>query len=188
MADLKPGYQSTPLAVIKKLGRGKAFDLGVVRHDGLYEELGSIYLITREPDLRATQSGLSVISFTLAVERNYKNKATGKYDADFINCVAWNKTAETVGKRCHKGDLISASGEIQTRSYEKDSGEKVYVTEVNVRQIGFLRSKYNQPQEQAKPQTRANETAQEAITQANKKDPFAGTGNTVEVKEDQLPF
>jgi single-strand DNA-binding protein len=97
--------------------------------------------LTRDPELKFTAgSGTAVASFTLAVDRQFKNK-DGQKEADFINCVAWNKTAETISNYLKKGSLIAASGRIQTRTYDNNEGKKVYVTEVIVEDFQFLDSK-----------------------------------------------
>lgn len=87
--------------------------------------------LVREPELRTTQNGKYVCSFTLAVYRD-------KEHTDFINCVAWNKSAELLHNYCKKGDKIGASGSIQVRNYENSQGQKVYVTEVLVDRIDLL--------------------------------------------------
>lgn len=91
--------------------------------------------LTKDPEKRSTQNGTATTSFSIAVNRNYKN-AEGGYDADFINCVAWRATADFVAKWFKKGSLINIVGSIQTRTYEKD-GRKVYVTEVIVDKAEF---------------------------------------------------
>ncbi len=95
--------------------------------------------LTREPELRTTGNATSVCSFTLAVNRRFKN-AEGNYDADFINCVAWRNHAELIYKHVGKGDMLGIVGNIQTRNYEKD-GSKIYITEVVVEEIHFVGSK-----------------------------------------------
>lgn len=92
--------------------------------------------LTRDPELKTTGSGTSVASFTLAVNRRFKN-AEGNYDADFINCVAWRQSAEYLCKNYSKGDMVGISGSIQTRNYEKD-GSKVYITEVVADEIHYV--------------------------------------------------
>ena len=91
--------------------------------------------LTKDPEKRSTQNGTATTSFSMAVNRNYKN-AEGGYDADFINCVAWRATADFIAKWFKKGSLINIVGSIQTRAYEKD-GRKVYVTEVIVDKAEF---------------------------------------------------
>lgn len=95
--------------------------------------------ITKDPELKRTQSGTSVCSFTLAVNR--KVQAQGQPDTDFINCVAWNKTAELMVDYLHKGSLIGTEGRIQTRNYDNQQGQRVYVTEVVVNSVQFLEPK-----------------------------------------------
>lgn len=80
------------------------------------------------------------IRFNLAVNRKFKNNE-GEYDADFISCVAWNKTAELIAEHFGKGSEIGISGRIQTGSYEKEDGSKVYTTDIIVESITFIGSK-----------------------------------------------
>ena len=87
--------------------------------------------LTRDAELRYTQGGTSVASFTLAVDRQFRN-AQGERDADFINCVIWRKPAENFANFTHKGALVGIDGSLRTRSYENNQGQRVYVTEVQV--------------------------------------------------------
>lgn len=96
--------------------------------------------LTKDPDLKYIQSGKAVAQFTLAVTRDFKN-ADGEYDADFINCVMWGKPAETLADRAKKGERISLAGRIQTRNYENNDGQRVYVTEVVANTFHFLETK-----------------------------------------------
>lgn len=79
--------------------------------------------------------------FTVAVNRKFKNKETGQYDADFISCVAFGKTCEFIAKYFHKGDPIGISGNIRTGSYTNKDGIKVYTTDVYVDDAEFVASK-----------------------------------------------
>ena len=96
--------------------------------------------LTRDPELKTTGSGTNVCSFSIAVNRRYKN-AEGNYDADFINCTAWRQTAEFVSKYFTKGRMIGVVGSIQTRNYDDKDGKKVYVTEVAADEVHFVESK-----------------------------------------------
>lgn len=96
--------------------------------------------ITKEPTVRQMQNGQTQCRFTLAVDRNFKNKE-GKHDADFPFCVAYGKTAEIVQRFCGKGDLIGINGELRTSSYDDKNGNHVYSTEVNVNDVTLLESK-----------------------------------------------
>ena len=96
--------------------------------------------LTKDVELRRTGSGKAVASFTLAVNKDYKNEQGG-YDADFIDCVAFEQRAETISKYVHKGDRFGVVGQLATRSYETKEGKKVKVTEVKVEKFEFLESK-----------------------------------------------
>lgn len=85
--------------------------------------------MTRDAELRYTQSNQAVASFTLAVNRNFKNQA-GEREADFINCIIWRQQAENLANWCKKGNLVGITGRIQTRHYDNQQGQRVYVTEV----------------------------------------------------------
>ena len=95
--------------------------------------------LTKDPDLRYTQSGTAVTNFTLAVNRRYN--LNGEQEADFINCVAWNKSAEFVANYFHKGKQMALEGRLQVRSYEGNDGQRRWVTEVVAEQIEFVGSK-----------------------------------------------
>ena len=94
--------------------------------------------LTRDPNVKYTQSGKAYTSFTLAIDR--RKSGDDKQQADFISCVAWEKTAEVISQYVSKGRKIAVEGRIQTRSYEKD-GTKRYVTEVVVNSMEFCDSK-----------------------------------------------
>lgn len=96
--------------------------------------------LTRDPELKTTASGVSVCSFSIAVNRRFKN-AEGNYDADFINCVAWRQQAEFMAKYFGKGRMVGVVGSIQTRSYDDKDGKRVYVTEVSVDEVHFCGDK-----------------------------------------------
>lgn len=93
--------------------------------------------LTRDVDLRYTQSGTAVGTFTLAVDRRFKTQ-DGNREADFINCVVWRKSAENFANFFHKGSLVGLDGHLQTRNYENQQGQRVYVTELIVEDFSFL--------------------------------------------------
>ena len=95
--------------------------------------------LTKTPEIKYTQSGKAVATFTLAIDR--RKGANGEKQADFISCVAWEKTAETIGNYCSKGQQIAVEGRIQSRSYDAQDGSKRYVTEVVVQSMEFCESK-----------------------------------------------
>lgn len=116
--------------------------------------------LTRDPELKYTQSGTAVCSFTLAVDRQFRNQ-NGDRDADFINCVIWRKSAENFASFTHKSSLVGAEGRVQTRNYENQQGERVYVTEIVIDNFVLLEPKSNQgtPQGQQVPQQNYSQQA-----------------------------
>ena len=95
--------------------------------------------LTKDPEVRYTQSGTAVGTFTLAVDRRVQKDKPK--EADFIPCVVWNKTAEVVGNWCKKGKQVGVEGRMQVRSYDAKDGSKRYVTEVIVSELELLGSK-----------------------------------------------
>ena len=101
--------------------------------------------LTKDPEVKKTSNGVSVCSFTIAVDRRFKN-AKGEKETDFINCVGWRQVADVIGAYFHKGSRIGVTGSIQTRSYDGNNG-KVYVTEVVVDEIEFIDKREAQDEE-----------------------------------------
>ena len=101
--------------------------------------------ITADPELKQTPSGVSVLSFSIAVNRSYVSKSSeqGERQADFINVVAWRQTAEFIAKYFKKGSAICVSGSIQTRSWNDNNGNKRYATEVVADEAMFVESRSN---------------------------------------------
>ena len=97
--------------------------------------------LTRDPEVRYSQgeNSTAIARYTLAVDSRFKRD--GEQTADFINCVAWNKTADLMTQYLHKGSLIGLEGRIQTRSYDNQQGQRVYVTEVVAESVQFLEPK-----------------------------------------------
>lgn len=106
--------------------------------------------LTAHPELKKTQSGTSVCSFCIAVQRNFKD-GNGEYQSDFINIVAWRNTAEFVSKFFEKGQLIGIVGSIQTRNYEDKNGNKRTAVEVVAEEASFVESKKENSQSSEKP-------------------------------------
>ncbi|CAD7483651.1 single-stranded DNA-binding protein [Lacticaseibacillus paracasei] len=115
--------------------------------------------LTRDVDLRYTQSGTAVGSFTLAVDRQFRS-ANGERETDFINCVIWRKSAENFANFTKKGSMVGVEGHIQTRTYDNAQGQKVYVTEVVVENFALLESRattQQRPSEPANPAGQGNQ-------------------------------
>lgn len=172
--------------------------------------------LTRDPELRYTPSGAAVASFTVAIDRRFTNQQ-GQREADFINCVMWRKAAENFANFTHKGSLVGIEGRIQTRSYENQQGQRVYVTEVLAENFSLLESKAESeryrsqngtsstanvqgsaPSQSSNPfGTPANDQTNNAFggssfnTNTNNStdatDPFAG-GQPIDISDDDLPF
>ena len=134
--------------------------------------------ITKDPEIRYTANNIAVATFSLAVNRTFKN-ADGNYEADFINCVAFRNTADLLSKYVHKGDQLGIEGHIQTRNYDDKDGKKIYVTEIIVDSLDFTGSKKEQPETQ-------NGTQE---TQTATVDPYKDFGEIVENDDSlELPF
>lgn len=97
--------------------------------------------LARDPELRRTNSGKAVTSFTLACDRDFKNQQTGEKEVDFIECVAWGGTAEMVEKYFHKGQMAVATGRLQLRDWTDKNGQKRRQAEILVNNIYFCGSK-----------------------------------------------
>ena len=125
--------------------------------------------VVRDVELRYTPSNVAVATFTLAVNRTFKNE-NGDREADFINCVMWRQQAENLANWAKKGALIGITGRIQTRSYDNQQGQRVYVTEVVAETFQLLESKGqgNQGQQQAPD--------------------FSRQGAPMDISSDMLPF
>lgn len=151
--------------------------------------------LTRDVDLRYTQSGTAVGSFTLAVDRQFRS-SNGERETDFISCVIWRKSAENFANFTKKGFLVGVEGHIQTRTYDNAQGQKVFVTEVIVDSFALLESRQayqNNPKSQQAANASATATTNASQTnpnasRANTTDPFANNGKPLDISDDDLPF
>ena len=144
--------------------------------------------LTRDPELRYTQGGTAVASFTLAVNRQFTN-SQGEREADFINCVIWKKAAENFTNFTNKGSLVGLDGRIQTRNYENQQGQRVYVTEVVVENFSLLESKNASSSDNARDNSnKATSYNQSKNSSNNMSDPFADNSKPIDISDDSLPF
>lgn len=127
--------------------------------------------LTRDVELRYTLQNQAVGQFTLAVNRNFKNQ-NGEYDADFINCVIWGKLAENFANWTKKGNLVGITGRVQTRNYENQQGQRVYVTEVVAESFQLLEKRDNSANQ--------NSMAEQM--------PPSFAGDPMDIKDDDFPF
>ena len=148
--------------------------------------------LTKDPELRTTPTGRNVCQFSVAVSRNFTN-ANGEREADFINCVVWDKQAENLVKYQKKGNQIAVEGRIQTRNYDDKDGKKVYVTEILASNISFLDSKgtgatgntsFNNLPEPPMEDTSSNNMETVSV----EKDPCEAFGDSIEISDNDLPF
>ena len=128
--------------------------------------------LTRDPELRYTPSNVAVATFSLAVNRNFKNQA-GDYEADFISCIMWRQQAENFANWLKNGALVGITGRIQTRSYDNQQGQRVYVTEVVAESFQILEKKDNS----------ANNASME-----NQIPPSFEKTNPMDISDDDFPF
>lgn len=133
--------------------------------------------LTKDVELRYTPSNVAVATFTLAVNRTFKNE-NGEREADFINCVMWRQQAENLANWAKKGALIGITGRIQTRSYDNQQGQRVYVTEVVAETFQLLESK-GQGNQQGQ-QRQAQQQSPDFSRNAN--------ANPLDITEEDLPF
>jgi len=160
--------------------------------------------LTRDPELRYTNSNVANVTFTLAVNRNFTNQQ-GQREADFINVVIWRKSAEVLAQYAKKGTLLGVTGRIQTRNYENQQGQRVYVTEVVADNFQLLESRKASEQRSMGNQPFDNEQDSQmnsfssSFGQANQNPSFSGLSNneananpfgeaTIDISDDDLPF
>lgn len=161
--------------------------------------------LTKNPELKTTNSGKSVASFTLAVNRKFTDQ-NGNREADFIPIVVWNKQAENVAQYCFKGSQVGVEGRLQVRNYQAQDGTTRYVTEVIATSVTFLESKNQdnsnnfQQQDNSNYQSNYNhqqqnynnaQTMQQDIVyqQQNSNNNFDfNNDNAFEISDDDLPF
>lgn len=148
--------------------------------------------LTRDAELRYTPSNQAVATFTLAVDRNFKNQ-NGEREADFINCVMWRKSAENLASWVKKGGLIGIVGRIQTRNYENTQGQRVYVTEVVAESFQMLESRAARENQERQNYQQYHGTYEEQMggTSSNPStpdSPFGDTSSPMDISDDDLPF
>lgn len=128
--------------------------------------------LTKNPELRYTPNNQAVATFRLAVNRNFKSQ-NGEREADFINCVIWRQQAENLANWAKKGALIGITGRIQTRNYENQQGQRVYVTEVVADSFQLL--EFNKQNDQGR-------------SQSHSRQGFERQAEPMDISDDDLPF
>lgn len=150
--------------------------------------------MTKDADLQYTASNIAVATFNLAVNRNFKNN-NGEREADFINCVIWRKQAENLANWAKKGALVGITGRMQTRNYENQQGQRVYVTEVVADSFQLLESRNTQGQREGNSQAPSQSNYGNAGSQTpDFGNGFGGFGSgsptptPMDISDDDLPF
>lgn len=150
--------------------------------------------LTKDPEYRVTPSGISVATFTLAVNRTFTN-ANGERQADFINCVVFRKQAENVNTYLRKGSLAGVDGRLQSRSYDNQEGRRIFVTEVVTESVQFLEPKGTRndgSQYEEYPQAQSPNNYQEQHDRSQQStpptNPFANSDGPIDISDDDLPF
>ena len=142
--------------------------------------------ITRDPELRKTPTGTSVVSFTLACNRRFGSNQEGGQQADFINCVAWRQSADFMANYVKQGALLGVEGRIQTRSYKDQSDRTVYITEVVCDSVQILAQKRD-AQAQSNPYQQApRQDVYRNDIQSSYESDFGS--DTLDIASDDLPF
>ena len=146
--------------------------------------------MTRDAELRYTPSNVAVATFTLAVNRTFKSQ-NGEREADFINVVMWRQQAENLANWAKKGSLIGVTGRIQTRSYDNQQGQRVYVTEVVAENFQMLESRsaregqsggaYSVP-------TASHVAPTNSVPDFSRDENPFGATNPLDISDDDLPF
>lgn len=159
--------------------------------------------LTKDPELRYTTNGVAVVSFNLAVNRQFTN-SQGEREADFISCVIWRKDAENFANFTHKGSLVGVDGRIQTSSYDNQQGQRIFRTDVILENFSLLESRTDRKPidgQQSKSinsndfsgkgangQQRQNTNRTYSNANQTNSDPFADNSKPIDISDDSLPF
>ncbi|MDB5085858.1 MAG: ssb [Bacilli bacterium] len=145
--------------------------------------------LTADPELRYTNSGTAVASFSLAVDRPRPNQ-NGERETDFINIVVWQKQAELCAQYLKKGRLAAVDGRLQIRSYDNKEGQKVRVAEVVAESVRFLDRADQTNSSFGVDNDRGGNSAGRGSAEKSSpfEDPFAGDGKPIDITDDDLPF
>lgn len=155
--------------------------------------------LTKDVEVRKTNSGLSVAQFTVAVDRRVSRDSNGQQSADFVPCVAWRQSADFLGSYARKGNLVGVEGRIQTRNYDDKDGKKVYVTEVVCDNVQLLESRKSREaagsyQQSSTPSYGSyNNNVQPSFNEPSKQNDSASgddfkNGDSLVISSDDLPF
>ena len=151
--------------------------------------MNKVFLIgnlTRDPEMRSTQSGVAVCNFSIAVNRRFKN-ASGEQETDFLNVIAWRQLAELCGKYLAKGRKVAVTGSIQTRQYEAKDGSKRTAWDIVADEVEFLTTQNQQSSTQSAPGAYTTAASKDSGT-AYAPQPHNDFGGFTQVDDEELPF
>jgi|SRR5699024_561902 len=146
--------------------------------------------LTKDVDMRYTQNGTAVSTFTLAVNRPFKNKK-GENEADFIRIQVWRKPAENVANYCKKGSQVAVTGRIQTSSFQGQDGKMVFMTEVVADYVEFLDTRNGNENNKNNKAQQRNQQAnphQNQRSQGQQQNPFGSQAEPIDINDQDLPF
>ena len=143
---------------------------------------------TRDPESRMGSNSLEVSRFSLACQNDFMTR-NGERDVEFVNCVAFGKTAQTINKFCRKGQQICATGRIKNNSYDAQDGSKRYTTDIVIDQFEFLGAKGNGASDAVYPSDSSQSYISNNIETTDvTEDPYKDFGEEVTISSDDLPF
>lgn len=151
--------------------------------------MNKVFLIgnlTKDPEMRSTQSGVVVCNFTIAVNRRFRNQQTGQQETDFLNVIAWRQLAELCNKYLVKGRKVAVTGSIQTRTYEAKDGSKRTTWDIVADEVEFL-TQNQQSSTQSAPRTYTTAAGKDSVT-AYAPQPHNDFGGFTQADDEELPF
>lgn len=152
--------------------------------------MNKVFLIgnlTKDPEMRSTQSGVAVCNFTIAVNRRFRNQQTGQQETDFLNVIAWRQLAELCNKYLVKGRKVAVTGSIQTRTYEAKDGSKRSTFDIVADEVEFLTPRNQQSSTQSAPGAYTTAASKDSGT-AYAPQPHNDFGGFTQADDEELPF
>lgn len=151
--------------------------------------MNKVFLIgnlTKDPEMRSTQSGVAVCNFTIAVNRRFKN-ANGQQETDYLNIIVWRQLAELCSKYLAKGRKVAVTGSIQTRTYEAKDGSKRTAWDIVADEVEFLTTQNQQSSTPSAPGAYTTAASKDSGT-AYATQPHNDFGGFTQVDDEELPF
>lgn len=153
--------------------------------------MNKVFLIgnlTKDPEMRSTQSGVAVCNFSIAVNHRFRNAQTGQQETDFLNIVAWRQLAELCGRYLTKGRKVAVTGSIQTRTYEAKDGSKRTAWDIVADEVEFLTSQNQQSSTPSAPGAYTTAASKDSGTAYAPQPHNDFDGGFTQVDDEELPF